>query len=393
MGIADELRCAWGLDIFADQIDAIAERVEDREELDARMQVADERIRKSPCGISVQYTLKSMRRDRRYQEDMRNIVKAGGRFYRGKEIKGGDDLYIIRFTRKELMAEFRHDLPNMLGVGAFPDYQTPMDAIGTTATPAALTPDRDEEIFDKIGDTPVVSAPVVDEMEGALIAEAESGYDEEQDAADAEADAATALLTSGLGIEPSGAGAADARAAARDAANANDEKADDFIAEAENVFDTAPPPIEIRMSASERYVWSVAHDSIPEDLDGVDYDECTGQEIDGLLICDVATEGQRAWVRVHIVAIWDIQHDCVTDPDYVLTEANEKVKGKVKRMTRQAAATKCGHRKRAASKLSQRLYAALKEVDPNMHPFDFGMGCFVEKSTTQPGEVTRVKGE
>lgn len=125
MCIADELRCGHQLDIFADQIDAMAERIEDREVLDGRMQVADERMRKSPCGISVQYTLKSVRRDRRYQEDMRNIVKAGGRFYRGKEIKGGDDPYIIRFTRKELMAEFRHDCLTCLGLERFPTTRFP----------------------------------------------------------------------------------------------------------------------------------------------------------------------------------------------------------------------------------------------------------------------------
>jgi hypothetical protein len=132
MAIADELRCAWGCDIFADQIDAMAERVRDREQLDKRMMAAYERMAKAPSGISKQYTLKSMRRDRRFQEDMRLIIKAGGTTYRGKKILGGDDPYTVRFGRKELMAEFRRDFPNQLGVGAFPDYETPKNTIGTT---------------------------------------------------------------------------------------------------------------------------------------------------------------------------------------------------------------------------------------------------------------------
>jgi hypothetical protein len=117
MGLADELRCAWDLDGFADQIDAIAEEVERREELNKRMQVAHEHIRKSPCGISVQYTLKAMRRDRRFQQDMKLILQAGGTTFCGKNILGSTgDLYTVRFSRKELMAEFKGDLKNQLGM-------------------------------------------------------------------------------------------------------------------------------------------------------------------------------------------------------------------------------------------------------------------------------------
>src|SRR6266702_3055919 len=133
MAIADELRCAHQLDGFADQIDAIASDVERREELDQRMLTVHKRASKAPTGcISQQYTLKSMRRDRRFQDDIRLILKAGGTTYRGMKILGGDDPYIVRFTRKELMAEFKNDLPNQLGVGAFPDYETRTDTIGTT---------------------------------------------------------------------------------------------------------------------------------------------------------------------------------------------------------------------------------------------------------------------
>lgn len=127
MGIADELRCAWGLDDFADQIDTIAERVEDREELDKRMEHLHKTWPKFPDGSprprSLDDAMKHFRRDRRFQEDMRLIVKAGGTTYRGKPIKGGDDPYIVRYTRKELMAEFKNDLDNQLGVGG-------IDAIG-----------------------------------------------------------------------------------------------------------------------------------------------------------------------------------------------------------------------------------------------------------------------
>lgn len=116
MRVADELRCAHGLDGFADAIDQIAEKVEDREELNRRKQaldvkMSDGRPRKADDLI------RHARRDRRFQEDMKLILKAGGTTYRGKKImaaKSGP--YIERYSRKEIIAEFKGDLPNQLGV-------------------------------------------------------------------------------------------------------------------------------------------------------------------------------------------------------------------------------------------------------------------------------------
>jgi hypothetical protein len=117
MGIADELRCAHYLDGFAEQIDALAEEVERRQELDERMEKVRKRMAKSPAGISERWFLRNTRRDRRFQEDMRNILKAGGTTYRGKKIIGSEiDPFIERFTRRELLAEITNDLSNQLGV-------------------------------------------------------------------------------------------------------------------------------------------------------------------------------------------------------------------------------------------------------------------------------------
>jgi hypothetical protein len=74
-----------GLDGLADAIDRIAERVEDREELNRRKQALDEKMsdgRPRNADDLIRHT----RRDRRFQEDMRLILKAGGTTYRSKKI-------------------------------------------------------------------------------------------------------------------------------------------------------------------------------------------------------------------------------------------------------------------------------------------------------------------
>ncbi len=116
MAVADELRCAWGLDGFADAIDLIAEKVEDREELNERKQKLDEQM-SDGRPRNADTLIKHTRRDRRFSEDMKLILRAGGTTYRGKKILGGkDDPYIQRYTRREILAEFKGDLLNQLGV-------------------------------------------------------------------------------------------------------------------------------------------------------------------------------------------------------------------------------------------------------------------------------------
>jgi len=121
--IADELGCAWGLNGFCEEIQAIGEKLLDREVLNERMLKLEERAAKLPegVGISGRYLFKELRRDRRYQEDMRNIIKAGGTMYRGQKILGGDDPYIWRFTRDEIKAEMglggaKNVVKNRIGV-------------------------------------------------------------------------------------------------------------------------------------------------------------------------------------------------------------------------------------------------------------------------------------
>lgn len=140
MGIADELRVAHGLDVFADQIDVIAERVEDREELDRRMEKLAERAAKSPNGISGRSLFKQIRRDRRFVEDMKNILRAGGTTYRGQKILGTkDEPYIWRYTRAEIKAEIKNDLEHQLGVGLIPDCSEEIAAVATVAQQEATT--------------------------------------------------------------------------------------------------------------------------------------------------------------------------------------------------------------------------------------------------------------
>jgi hypothetical protein len=68
MAVADELRAAWGLDGFADAIDAIAEKVEDREELNRRKQELDKKM-SDGRPRSADDLIRHARRDRRFQED------------------------------------------------------------------------------------------------------------------------------------------------------------------------------------------------------------------------------------------------------------------------------------------------------------------------------------
>jgi hypothetical protein len=119
--VADELRCEYYLDDFAARIDAIAEDVKRRELLSERKAVLERTWPKNPDGTyrarSASNLMKHLRRDRRYQQDMRLILKAGGTTYRGKEIKGGDDPYIVLFNHREMLAEFRADWEKRLGYG------------------------------------------------------------------------------------------------------------------------------------------------------------------------------------------------------------------------------------------------------------------------------------
>lgn len=116
MAVGDELRAAWGLDGFADAIDAIAEKVEDREELNQRKQKLDVKMSDGRAR-NADDLIKHAGRDRRFQEDMRLILKAGGATYRGKKIMAAkSEPYIQRFTRREVIAEFKGDLRNQLGV-------------------------------------------------------------------------------------------------------------------------------------------------------------------------------------------------------------------------------------------------------------------------------------
>ena len=116
MRVADELRAAWGLDGFADAIDAIAEKVEDREELNRRKQALDVKM-SDGRPRSADALIRHARRDRRFQEDMRLILRAGGTTYRGKKIMAANsEPFIQRYTRREIIAEFKGDLANQLGI-------------------------------------------------------------------------------------------------------------------------------------------------------------------------------------------------------------------------------------------------------------------------------------
>lgn len=146
--IADELACAWGLDGFADEIQAIGERLEDREVLNERMLKLDELMASRPKGVGVssRYLFKNLRRDRRFQEDMRNIIKAGGTMYRGQKILGGDDPYIWRFTRDEIKAEMglggkENVLENRIGVFG----HLTADDVKNVTSPAASTPVQESD--------------------------------------------------------------------------------------------------------------------------------------------------------------------------------------------------------------------------------------------------------
>lgn len=113
--IADELRCAYELDGFAQQLDDLAEQILNREELTIRKQRLNETMRDGRARNADQL-IKHVRRDRRHQEDMKLILQAGGTTYRGMKILGGaGDPYINRFTRQEVLAEFRMDYWNQLG--------------------------------------------------------------------------------------------------------------------------------------------------------------------------------------------------------------------------------------------------------------------------------------
>jgi hypothetical protein len=119
--IADELRCAYELDKFADDIDAIGERITDRQVLNERMAGYEKQAKQelpdgSPRALNMDTTIRHCRRDRRFQEDMKLILKAGGKTYRGQRIQGGkNDPYIQRLTRQEVIAEFKGDWRNQLG--------------------------------------------------------------------------------------------------------------------------------------------------------------------------------------------------------------------------------------------------------------------------------------
>ena len=118
LSLAEELASAWCLDGFADDIESIAERVRDRDELNKRMHTLDERMAKRPEGWhpNQDMLMLQLRRDRRYIEDMKNILRGGGTKYRGQRIWGkDDDVFIFRFTRQEITAELGNDLPNQLG--------------------------------------------------------------------------------------------------------------------------------------------------------------------------------------------------------------------------------------------------------------------------------------
>ena len=119
--IADELRAAYELDGFADELDAIAERIEDRTELTKRKKKLDESMSKtnpdgSPIQRNADQLIKATRRDRRFVEDMRLILAAGGSTYRGMKIYGTkEEPYIFRFSRQEILAEFRGQYWDQLG--------------------------------------------------------------------------------------------------------------------------------------------------------------------------------------------------------------------------------------------------------------------------------------
>jgi len=116
--IARELG-ALGLNGFADVADDLAERVQDREELNKRMDKLRERMAERPAGWrpNSDMLMLQLRRDRRYIIDMKNILSAGGTTYRGQKIWGkGDDVFIKRYTREEIQAELDGDRVDQLGV-------------------------------------------------------------------------------------------------------------------------------------------------------------------------------------------------------------------------------------------------------------------------------------
>lgn len=119
--IGDELSAAYELDGFADELNELADRIEDRIELTARKQKLDVAMSRTnangtPFERNADQLIKATRRDRRFAQDMRLILEAGGRTYRGMRIYGTrQEPYVFRFTRQEVLAEFRGDHWNQLG--------------------------------------------------------------------------------------------------------------------------------------------------------------------------------------------------------------------------------------------------------------------------------------
>ncbi|HET9283181.1 MAG TPA: hypothetical protein VFR24_14570 [Candidatus Angelobacter sp.] len=119
--IADELRVSYELDGFAQQLDELADRIEDRIELTKRKKRLEDNWPVNsqtgePLPRNADQLVKATRRDRRFQEDMRLILAAGGTTYRGQKIYGTkQEPHTFRYTRQEVLSEFRGDFWNQLG--------------------------------------------------------------------------------------------------------------------------------------------------------------------------------------------------------------------------------------------------------------------------------------
>ncbi len=115
--------------------------MQDREVLNERMLKLEEYTARHPKhAVSGRYLFKALRRDRRFQEDMRLIVKAGGTTYRGQKILGGDDPYIWRFSRDEIKAEMglggaKNVVKNRIGL-----FSITEDDVEEVTSPATSTP-------------------------------------------------------------------------------------------------------------------------------------------------------------------------------------------------------------------------------------------------------------
>lgn len=94
---------------WADRLNQIADEIGQRIELEKRIEGHNLRT-------PLKTLIKNLVRDRRFAEDMKLILKAGGTHYRGQPILGSENEPYIKLThRRHVKAELTFDLDNRLG--------------------------------------------------------------------------------------------------------------------------------------------------------------------------------------------------------------------------------------------------------------------------------------